>query len=185
MAKCGHIVKKGKRRGEVCGRATYEKTDACWGHQPKNVKESKGFGGPQENSGPKKLEDPFDVAREAVRQHAELLIRPHFKTLGYDIHIEQTDDGPILKLEQLEGGGAKVYGESKDGEIIPSNIEDLAAQIVAAEKIIDRLWGRPRQAVEMTGADGGPVEMIAVSRPEAEQGKLLALVAGAAQSGNG
>lgn len=187
MSECNHIVKKGKRKGQVCGRATYENTDACWGHQSKEVKASKGFGGSDVGKlgGRPKLEDPFDVAREAVRQHAELLIAPHFKALGYDIRIELTKDGPILHLDKREDGAAKLYGESKDGVIVPSSIEDIGAQIAAAEKILDRLFGKPRQAVEMTGAEGGPVEVISVSRPEGEQGKLLKLVAGAVHTQNG
>lgn len=156
MAKtCKAKIVKGKRAGEVCGKKTYEgdggDPSKCWGHQSKDVKERKGFGGAQEGSGPKKLDDPFDVAREAVRQHAELLIRPHFKVLGYDIEIKHTADGPELLLTELKDGGAKLFGESKDGVVKMSRFEDLGAQIAAAEKLIDRLWGRPKVAVEHSG----------------------------------
>jgi hypothetical protein len=185
MGECKHTIVKGKRKGEVCNRPTYEDTDACWGHQSKEAKAEKGFGGAQQNSGRPKLKDPFDVAREAVRQHAELLIAPHFKALGFDIRIETTDDGPILHLDKSEGGAAKLYGESKDGVIVPSDLEDIGAQIAAAEKILDRLFGKPRQALELSGNDNGPIEVVSVDRPEAEKGKLLGLVAGAAQQSNG
>lgn len=164
---CKSIIQRGKRKGEACGKALYQDTNMCWGHQPKEVKAEKGFGGAQEGGGRPKLADPFDVAREAVRQHAELLIRPHFKALGYDIEIKQTTDGPILHIAELPEGGAKVYGESKDGEIIPSNIEDLAAQIVAAEKLIDRLYGRPKVAVEHSGGQTFEiVDTTPIERPD-------------------
>lgn len=168
---CKQKVKSGRRAGQVCGKptSTAEGCDPkkCWGHQSKEVKRRKGFGGPQEGSGPKKLADPFDVAREAVRQHAELLIKPHFKALGYDIEILQHKDGPELKITPLEDGGAKVYGESKDGEIVLSSVEDLAGQIVAAEKIIDRLWGRPKVAVEHSGGQTLEiVDLTPIKRPE-------------------
>lgn len=168
---CESKIVKGKRAGEVCGKKTSTvegcDTTKCWGHQSKEVKDSKGFGGSQEGSGRPKLKDPFDVAREAVRQHAELLIRPHFKALGFDIAIVQHKDGAELEITPIEGGGAKVYGESRDGEIVPSKIEDLAAQITAAEKIIDRLWGRPKQAVEHSGGmEVKHTDLAPIQRPE-------------------
>ena len=36
---------------------------------------------------------------------------------------------------------------------------DYATRIVAAREILDRGLGRPRQAVELTGEDGGPIEL--------------------------
>jgi hypothetical protein len=38
-------------------------------------------------------------------------------------------------------------------------VEDVAAQITAAEHLLNRLYGKPRQALEQTGAGGGPIEV--------------------------
>lgn len=150
MAKCKAKVKRGPRKGEVCGRDCWQDSDKCWGHQAKEVKASKGFGGPQPNSGRPKLITPMDAARQLVAEKIDALIRPHFKALGYDIEVTYDREGPSLKLVELERG-ATIFGESKDGDVIASEYEDLAAQIAAAEKLMDRLWGRPKQAVEMSG----------------------------------
>lgn len=39
-----------------------------------------------------------------------------------------------------------------------------AARVSAANSILDRAFGRPLQAVEMSGPDGGPVQTIDVSK---------------------
>jgi hypothetical protein len=62
---------------------------------------------------------------------------PRDKTLGYDIIFE----GNRARLAAIPSGGAKVLGESKDGVVKDSNFEDLAAQIAAAEKLLDRIYG--------------------------------------------
>ena len=79
------------------------------------------------------------------------VLRPHFKALG--LHLN--DDGTITPLER----GAIITGESKEGTVVPSVIEDLAAQIAAAEKLLDRVYGRPKQQTEISGPDGGPLEV--------------------------
>lgn len=150
---CKSKIVKGKRAGEVCGKTVYGDTTKCWGHQPKEAKALKGFGGAIEGSGRKKIESPLELARELVRQHAHILIEPHFKALGYDIEIKldkETGDYS-LELKKRKGGGLKLHGESKEGVIKVSKFEDVAAQIASAEKILDRLFGRPKQALEMGG----------------------------------
>jgi len=41
---------------------------------------------------------------------------------------------------------------------IVTNGESEGARIAAATALLDRGYGRPRQSVEMTGKDGGPIE---------------------------
>jgi len=41
---------------------------------------------------------------------------------------------------------------------IMNNGKSEGARIAAATALLDRGYGRPRQAVEMTGKDGGPIE---------------------------
>ncbi len=69
------------------------------------------------------------------------VLRPHFKALG--LHL--ADDLTVTPLER----GAILTGQSKDGTVVASTIEDLAAQMEAAEKLLDRIYGRPKQSTEL------------------------------------
>ena len=40
-----------------------------------------------------------------------------------------------------------------------SDVEDLGAQITAAEHLLSRVYGKPRQQLEHAGAEGGPIEL--------------------------
>ena len=85
------------------------------------------------------------------------MLRPFFRTLGYDVRV--SDDGE-LSLVELEDGGAKLYGTaSRDGEINVSPHDDLAAMVGAAERLLNRVYGRPKLQAEVTGADGGAVRV--------------------------
>ncbi len=108
---------------------------------------------------------PTDIARQLIERHVYTVLAPHFKTIGLDLH----DDGSVTRLDH----GAIVCGESKDGDIVPSEIEDLGAQIAAAEKLLDRVYGRPKQTQEVTGADGGPLEIVPVSNDRGDAVAVL------------
>jgi hypothetical protein len=49
------------------------------------------------------------------------------------------------------------------------------AQIIAANSILDRGYGRPHQSVEMTGKDGDPIEHHEGSALEVIQSRLAAM----------
>lgn len=108
------------------------------------------FQGAQPNGGRPRIPKPTELARQLVERHAAAILRPHFKALG--LHL--ADDGTTTPLEQ----GAIVVHQGE-----ATLIEDLAAQISAAERLLDRVYGRPRQQLEHTGEGGGPVE---ISAPE-------------------
>jgi hypothetical protein len=95
-----------------------------------------------------------------VEENVAVVLRPHFRTLGHDVEV--TDDG--LRLVPIEGGGAKLYGTSKDGDVIVSEHDDLGAMIVSSEKLQDRIYGKSRQALEHAGPDGGPIELGSMGR---------------------
>lgn len=125
------------------------------------------------------LPKPTDIARRLIEQNELALQRPYWRTLGYDVKIGE--DG--LELVELPDGGAKMHGESKEGDIIASPYEDLGAQQEAAERLWNRVYGKPKQTQEITGADGGPVEIVPVTRAKAKAvGGILAGV-GAGKDG--
>jgi hypothetical protein len=109
------------------------------------------FGGPQPGSGRPRVPRSTDLQRELVDRHAVAVVRPYFRALGLDID----QDGNVTQLAH----GAIVVGRDKEGGVHASTIEDLGAQIAAAEALLNRVYGRPRQALEHTGACGGPIEV--------------------------
>ena len=109
------------------------------------------FGGPQPGSGRPRVPRSTDLQRELVELHAVAVVRPYFRALGLDV----AGDGTVTPLEH----GAIVVGRGKDGGVHASTVEDLAAQIAAAEALLNRVYGKPRQQLEHTGPDGGPIEL--------------------------
>lgn len=66
-----------------------------------------------------------------------------------------------LKVEADAKAIAKSYGEDAINalvEIMNNKAISAAARVSAATSLLDRGYGRPAQAVEMTGRDGGPIE---------------------------
>jgi hypothetical protein len=57
---------------------------------------------------------------------------------------------------------AQEYGEDAIRELatILTTSENHSARISAAKELLDRGYGKSMQAVELTGADGGPLETI-------------------------
>lgn len=115
----------------------------------------------------------MEVARRVVEDNAAALLRPHLRTLGFDVVVGE--DGP--QLVPVEDGGAKLYS-TNFGTVVVSPHDDLGAMMTAAERLLDRVYGKPRQAVEHTGADGGPMEVSSdLSRLSIEEKRaLLALL---------
>lgn len=63
------------------------------------------------------------------------------------------------------------FGEDAYVEFVP----DHRTRLKAIEIALDRVYGRPKQQTELTGADGGPVEIVPVKRQE---GAVLGLLKG-------
>lgn len=155
--KCAGTTKK----GTPCKAGPLTGTNRCAAH-PVDP-DSPRFGSPAQASAAGKLggrpplPKPTDVARRLIEENVAAILRPHFLALGIELH----DDGTTTRLD----GGALMYGESKDGDVIASSYEDLAAQMEAAEKLLNRVYGRPKQAVEMSGPEGGPVVTALITDP--------------------
>lgn len=74
--------------------------------------------------------------------------------------------GRPRKLPELDTLLADVLGEEKDGmsaaEAILKKLRQEAAKgnLRAAEILLNRAYGMPKQRTEVTGAEGGPVETV-------------------------
>lgn len=80
-----------------------------------------------------------------------------------EAHIEKVFAGLFLALD------AELYGESKDGEIVPSGFADAQTRHMAALRILERVLGKAVQPQTLAGADGEGVQVTFAFQP-----KLLA-----------
>lgn len=143
------------KAGKACGANPLKDSDFCLAHSDAKTREAVGFVADNGKQGRPKLPTPTAVARKLIEENIVVILRPHFRALGFD--VETGEHGVVLV--PLEGGGAKLYGESRDGVVRASGYDDLGAQIAAADKLLDRIYGKARQSTEITGADGGPVKL--------------------------
>lgn len=91
---------------------------------------------------------PMEIERRVMENYAIAWMRPYWRILGFDVRLD--DDGELC-LTELPEGGAKLHGESRDGVVRVSGHDDLAAQMAAAEKLRDRVFGRPTSRAEVAG----------------------------------
>jgi hypothetical protein len=125
----------------------------CLSHDVE-ARESVRFSGAAAGGGRKPVPKATDLQRQLVEQNILVLWEPHFAALGYRIVFR--DDGPVL--EALPGGGAMLHGTSqRSGEIVMSEYPDVGARQTAAERLLNRVLGTPRQSVALTGEGGGPI----------------------------
>lgn len=76
-----------------------------------------------------------------VEEHAEQLVQAYIDALA-------ADRGVVVG-----------FGENAELELVP----DYAMRVRAADAIYDRLLGKPRQQTEISGPEGGPIELDAPS----------------------
>lgn len=129
--RCDAITKKGKQ----CTRAALEGHATCLSHASKEVKESRGFGGAQKGAGRPKQPRVVDLLREKLDEHAD-------QVLQVFVDAMTADRGVVV------GNGPEAHVEY---------VPDHPTRIRAAESYLDRVVGKPRQAVEVTGAEGQPL----------------------------
>ncbi len=171
------------RNDTPCRARPLKGTDRCLAHSDAKVREKVGFIPNNGKAGRPRIPRPTEVLREIVEADVLKFIEPELRILGLEVAYDE-DGRP--HVQPSPGGGAKLYGTSKDGYVNVSRHEDLGAMAAAANRIFDRVWGRPRQQVEHSGPDGGPVRTetsVDLSRLSVEDRRaLLALVSKAGGS---
>lgn len=139
------------KKGKPCQAKPLSDTDFCMAHSGKEVQESVGFGGAQQGAGRPPTPRLMEVMRERVEAAADELLAPYFQAVGI---VGWNDDGtPIVD----ESKAAMEVGRSNTGQVNITEIADLRGRITAAERLMDRTFGKPKQAMEHTGPDGGPI----------------------------
>src|SRR2546425_405379 len=84
---------------------------------------------------------PREEMQRLAEEHARMILAPLFRTLGLELRA----DGSVRSCQ-----GAVIVAKH-EGVVYPSEVPDLAAQMAAARELLDRVYGRPRQALELAG----------------------------------
>lgn len=137
MAKrrCTAKTKQGKR----CRNGPVARHEQCIAHLPRTVKDSLGFGGPQEGSGPPRLPRPHEELRRRIEQDIDRWLAP--------LEAALSTSKPVVMWDQAEGRHRIEL------------VSDPELGMKAMKLAFDRVYGRPRQQVELTGEDGGAVRI--------------------------
>jgi len=140
------------KAGQLCKSPPLKGAATCLAHADEETRGSVGFGGPQDGGGRPRLPRATELQRQLVEAHAREVVRPYFRALGLDVE----EDGTVRRLDR----GAIVVGRDKNGGVHSSTVEDLNAQVAAvAEALLNRVYGRPRQALEHSGPEAGAIEL--------------------------
>ena len=146
---------KGKTRaGKACKAAPLKGRDVCLAHADRETREKTGFRADNGRQGRPRLVRPSEIAQQLIEDNALAIQRPFWRALGYD--VVKRDDG-TFELVEDSGGGAKLHA-TFEGEVLVSTFDDLGAMQKAANELMDRAYGKPKQATEVSGPDGGPIE---------------------------
>lgn len=128
---------KGRTRaGKPCKAWPLHGSDRCLAHSDGKTRESTGFGDTQGRAGRPAVPRITELRRRQVEAEAEAILEPYLRAIK----------GAVLHA-------------TYQGEITLTDIPDLGARIDAAEKLLDRIEGRPRQLTELSGPEGSPVEV--------------------------
>lgn len=128
--------------------------------------------------GRKRRVGPDQYIRDTINKAVGLYFRPHLKALGLEI------DPDTGETRVVPGGGAKIYGESKDGDICMTDHDDVEAQQKAAERLFDRGFGKPRTQAEIAMTPMGGVHKIPPTAERAVEVAQVLAEAGAIAAGD-
>lgn len=112
---------------------------------------------------------PLELLAETINKSPHVVFDPFFRTLGYEWDDEE------LALVPSDKGGAKIVGFSREGVARLSKHDDLAAMREAAKELQNRLWGKPRLAMELAGG-GAAAAVVVPNNPERNNAVAKVLV---------
>jgi hypothetical protein len=148
------------KKGQPCKAAPLKDRDVCLAHADEELRLSAGFGGVQQGSGRPRVPRVTDVyADELHRRVGE--------------HVEELIGRLVSIAMDAERTVVVGTGPNARTEIAP----DQVLQLAALRELNDRILGRPRQSLEHSGPDGGPIHV--QSPPDAQERarRALALLA--------
>ncbi len=125
------------KAGEPCRAAPLVDGDYCLAHD-EEARALTGFGGSENGSlgGRPRKPHAVTILRERVEAEIDLWLAPYREAVANAVVVVEYH-----------------------GEAIVTDIADLGARIMAAEKVLDRVYGRPTQSTEISGPGGGPISI--------------------------
>jgi hypothetical protein len=130
------------KRGAPCRAKPLTGSDYCVAHSDAETRASMGF---TPDAGKLGGRPPNPRPAEILRQRIEADIDK-----WYDVLIE---------AREAERAVVVGHGEHAEVEMVP----EYGTRLAAFREALDRAWGKPKQATEITGADGGPVQVTDLS----------------------
>lgn len=170
---CVHI----KENGDRCGSWAAYGTPRCRWHMDEEEKIAAGLA-PARPGEARQLVHVSDVLTpmqqfaRATEKSMAVIIEQYLTAMGLQLDGFDPLGDPIISV--VENGGLKLHGESKDGDIIMTNFDNIIGRIEIAEKMINRVWGKPRQSMVIEGG-AKPIKIEPKKSPERAQdvAKLL------------
>ena len=141
-----------RKNGEKCEAYALTYAKHCTAHLTQEERERLGVIEPDRSSGgrPKQKINANQLMREVVEKAMHKVVKPHLDALGAEF-VGFDEDGNVVVRDLGPDAGLMLYGESKDGDINMTNFPDIGGRIQAAEKLLDRTYGKPRQTQVIEG----------------------------------
>lgn len=120
---------------------------------------------------------PGEIAHELIQKSPQYFLRPYLRALGLNL----TEDG---ELEEI-GTGLKLHGFSRGGQVMRSRYPDLVGQVNIAEKLMDRIYGKARQAVDLASTSTSVSVSVTMDIDRVEKVAQVLAQTGLLPNGNG
>lgn len=99
---------------------------------------------------------PHELMRVVVESNPIAFMQPYLDALGIRVvFVPDPADPTVLHPTAVmdpTSQGTVLYGVSKDGDVVISRHKDIEAQQRAAERLFDRVYGKPKQTNIIAGA---------------------------------
>jgi hypothetical protein len=99
---------------------------------------------------------PHELMRQVIESNPIAFMQPYLDALGIRVVMVPDPNDPNLlhptAVMDPAANGATLYGVSKDGQVVISRHKDIEAQQRAAERLFDRVYGKPKQTNIIAGA---------------------------------
>jgi hypothetical protein len=120
---------------------------------------------------------PAEMAHELILRSPQHFLKPYLKAIG----LRLNDNG---ELEEI-GSGLKLYGYSRGGEVIKSRYPDLVGQQHTVERLLDRVWGKPRASVDLASQVNTVAVHVVMDEERIDKVSSVLANAGVLPNGNG
>lgn len=99
--------------------------------------------------GAKTILTPAQVHQRVFEKAYAVMINKKLSIFGLTLEGFDPHGDPVLG--ELPGGGLKLHGESKDGDIIMTAFEDILGMNKVMDEMTDRILGKARQSLTLQG----------------------------------